>query len=81
MRFVAQNHTDIGRDVVLRLGTRNAAEALGRAGEIGSLEPGKYADLAIIALPTQDAADPHTLLFDAPGKTVATVHRGRDPFA
>ncbi|MEO7240761.1 MAG: amidohydrolase family protein, partial [Sphingomicrobium sp.] len=38
----------------LRAATIGSAEAIGRAGEFGSIEPGKYADLVILA------ADPRT---------------------
>ena len=40
--------------VVLQLGTSRAAAALGYEQEMGSLEPGKLANLAVVALP--DAA-------------------------
>ena len=32
---------------------------------VGSLTPGKRADLTVVALPDRDAADPHELLFDS----------------
>ncbi len=76
MRCVAQRHPEVPGDVVLRLGTLNAAAALGRAGEVGSLEPGKFADLAVVALPEHDAADPHELLFDSSHPVVATICHG-----
>ena len=40
---------------------------MGREAAIGSLAPGKQADLTIVALPDRDAADPHELLFDSDG--------------
>ena len=42
-----------------------------------ALEPGKYADLAVVALPDHDAADPHDLLLEADLPVVATWRRGR----
>ena len=48
---------------LLRLGTWNGACALGLESEIGSLAPGKAADLAIIDLAPGDATDPGALLF------------------
>ena len=77
MRFVARRYPDVGRDVVLRLGTINGARALGRDGENGSLEPGKYANLVVVALPERDAADPHELLLDSDEPVVGRWYRGR----
>ncbi len=76
MRFVARRYPAVARDVVLRLGTIGGARALGRDQEIGSLEPGKYANLAVVSLPDRDAADPHELLFDSQEPVVATWYRG-----
>jgi len=76
MRVVAKTHPQLGRDVVLRLGTLSAARALGRATEVGSLEPGKHANLAIVALPRHETADPHELLFDSREPVVGTCYRG-----
>lgn len=76
MRFVAERYPTLARDVVLRLGTINGARALGRDHEVGSLEPGKYANLAVAALPDHDATDPHELLFESERPVVATWYRG-----
>jgi cytosine/adenosine deaminase-related metal-dependent hydrolase len=65
MRFAARRHPDVGLDRILRMGTIVGAKALGQEDELGSLMPGKRADLAIVALPDRDAADPHELLFDS----------------
>jgi len=76
IRFVADRYPTLARDVVLRLGTINGARALGRDQEIGSLEPGKYANLAVVALPDRDAADPHELLFESDQPVIQTWYRG-----
>ncbi len=72
MRFAAQRHPSVPTSTILRMGTRLAAEALGRAEDIGSLSPTKRADLAIVRLPNRDAADPYELLFDSAEPVVAT---------
>jgi cytosine/adenosine deaminase-related metal-dependent hydrolase len=77
MRLVARRFPSIPASRVLRLGTIEGARALGLEHQIGSLEAGKWADLAAVALPDRDAADPHELLFDSDCPVVATWHRGR----
>ena len=65
MRFAAQRHPAVGMDEILRMGTIYGARALGQEVIVGSLTPGKRADLTVVALPDRDAADPHELLFDS----------------
>lgn len=65
MRFVARHHPDVSPKDIVRLGTLGGAEALGRVSEIGTLEVGKAANLAVVSLPEGDADDPHELLFDS----------------
>ncbi|MBN2475242.1 MAG: amidohydrolase family protein [Pirellulales bacterium] len=77
LRFAAGRHPDVGRDVILRLATLDAAKALGRPQDMGSLEPGKYANLAVVRLPQRTAADPHELLFESEEPVVGTYYRGR----
>ena len=71
MRFAARCHPAVGRGQILTMGTLAGARALGREREAGSLEPGKRADLAVVALPDRDAADPHELLFESDEPVVA----------
>ena len=71
MRFAARQHPAVGLDRILQMGTILGAKALGWEQHVGSLEPGKQADLAIVALPDRDAADPHELLFDSDEPVVA----------
>ncbi|HEY2882996.1 MAG TPA: amidohydrolase family protein, partial [Pirellulales bacterium] len=76
MRFAANQHRLVPPATLLRMITANAAKALGRDDEIGTLTPGKLANLAILQLPRHDAADPHELLFDSDCCVAATIFRG-----
>jgi len=76
VRFLARQGTVRGSEL-LEMGTLHAARALGLEGELGTLEPGKVASLAIVRLPERDAADPHELLFDSDLPVEATWWRGR----
>lgn len=75
MRTVAQRHPAIRRDAILQMGTLCGARALGYE-RIGSLEPGHWANLAVVALPERDADDPHDLLFDSNRPVLRTYARG-----
>jgi cytosine/adenosine deaminase-related metal-dependent hydrolase len=77
MRFVARSRASVHPATILRLGTLGGARALGRDHRFGSIEPGKDADLAAIALPDRDAPDPHELLFDSDLPVVAAWRMGR----
>jgi aminodeoxyfutalosine deaminase len=77
MRLAVRRHPSVPRSTILRMGTHAGAVALGRADRIGSLGPGKQADLAIVRLPDHAAADPHDLVFDSDEPVVATWVRGR----
>ncbi|MFF5339359.1 8-oxoguanine deaminase [Streptomyces althioticus] len=65
----------------LRLGTHGGARVLGRADEIGSLEPGKLADLVLWRMDTlahASIADPVTaLVFGAAAPVTASFVHGR----
>jgi len=77
IRWVARNYPEIPPPTVLKLGTLQGAWALGRDQEIGNLEKGKYANLAVVPLPDRDTADPHELLFDSDKPAKQTWFRGR----
>jgi cytosine/adenosine deaminase-related metal-dependent hydrolase len=74
MRFLA-SRDDVAREKILELGTLGGARALGRAVEMGTLEPGKSADLTIIRLPDAET-DHYELLFDPRAKVIATIRDG-----
>ncbi len=77
MRAVSRRHPAVPPSVVLRMGTLNGAKALGLASEVGSLEPGKRADLAIVPLPDGDSSEPERLVLDSHRPVVATWLGGR----
>jgi cytosine/adenosine deaminase-related metal-dependent hydrolase len=76
MRFLHRQDESASGELLLTMGTLFGAWAL-RADHItGSLKPGKSADLAIVALPDRDEADPYRLLLDSNRPVVATLFRG-----
>jgi cytosine/adenosine deaminase-related metal-dependent hydrolase len=77
MRFVARHYPELDPQIILQLGTLQGAVALGREQEIGSLQEGKFANLAIVPLPDRETADPYELLFDSDNPVAATWFRGR----
>jgi cytosine/adenosine deaminase-related metal-dependent hydrolase len=77
MRFVVKLYPQLRPITIFRLGTVNAARALEREEEIGSLAPGKMANLAIVALPKRSRSDPYELLLESDGPVVQTWFRGQ----
>ena len=77
LRYVAEHHAEISRKEVLRLGTLYGAKALGREHEVGSLTPGKLANLAVVALPDREENDPYDLLFDPASRIEKVWYHGR----
>ncbi len=75
MRHVAAHYPSVEPSTVLRLGTLGGATALGCAERLGTLAPGKLANLAAVALPDRDD-DPYALLFDSTEPVVGTWCRG-----
>jgi cytosine/adenosine deaminase-related metal-dependent hydrolase len=76
-RHIHAQYPDVPGATLLRMATLSGAEALGFADATGSLSPDKSADLAIVALPDREEADPHDLLFGSKLPVIATVFRGR----
>jgi 5-methylthioadenosine/S-adenosylhomocysteine deaminase len=69
----------LGADAALALVTRDAARAIGLEGEVGTLETGRWGDLAVIAIPeagSQEAAM-EAVLDSAPGDVLETLLGGR----
>ena len=63
-------------ELLLTMATLFGAWALRAETTAGSLRAGKSADLAIVALPDRDEADPHRLLLESERPVVATVFEG-----
>ena len=78
MRLVARQFPQLSPAAVLRLGTICGARALGIASQTGSLEPGKDANLAVVALLGDGSkSDPLEALFASALPVVATCFRGQ----
>ncbi|REK18662.1 MAG: chlorohydrolase [Planctomycetota bacterium] len=77
LRFAAMAHPDVSLAALVRMATLDGARALGLADRTGSLEPGKRADLVMVALGEGDADDPHELLSAPASRVVAAGTWGR----
>jgi len=77
LRYVARRYPQIGGDRIVRMGTLAGAEALGREALVGSLTPGKWANLAVVHLGEEKTDKPYAALLDSDQPVVATLFRGR----
>ncbi len=59
MRAVARRHPSVAPEKILEMGTLAGARALGLEADLGTLEPGKLARLAIIELADHKLNDPY----------------------
>ena len=62
LKFIRQQHPDVDLETILRLGTKNGADALG----FGAL----VRPMALVALPDADSLDPYELLFDVESQII-----------
>ena len=76
VRFLHRRDPSLGGPLLLTMATLFGAWALRAETATGSLRPGKSADLAVVALPDRDEADPHLLLLDSDRPVVATAFEG-----
>jgi cytosine/adenosine deaminase-related metal-dependent hydrolase len=76
IRFLHRRDPALGGPLLLTMATLFGAWALRSETTVGSLKPGKSADLAIVALPDRDAPDPHCLLLDPGAQVRGTVFEG-----
>ncbi len=79
LQTLADLHPDIAPRRLLRLVTQDSAAALRREQHLGSLTPGRRADLAVLVLPNHASDDPHELLWESPGVLETWRHGLRCP--
>ena len=75
-RFLRRADPSLPGPLLLTMATLFGAWALRADTVTGSLRPDKSADLAVVALPDREEADPHDLLFDSDLPVVATAFEG-----
>jgi cytosine/adenosine deaminase-related metal-dependent hydrolase len=76
----AKRLADLDADAALALATLGGARALGLEGEIGSLEPGKWGDCAVVR-PRSPVGGPAEMVVEARREdVVATFLGGRDVY-
>jgi cytosine/adenosine deaminase-related metal-dependent hydrolase len=77
IRFLHRSYPEVPGEQLLRMATLAGAEALGWQDETGSLSVGKSADLVVIPLSLQRAADPHELVLRGSEPVRDVLFRGR----
>jgi cytosine/adenosine deaminase-related metal-dependent hydrolase len=79
LQFLRQNFPEVPGELLLDLGTRRGARALGLDTILGEISPGWRADFAVVALPDRsNPSDPHELLF-APASRIVQTWVGGTP--
>lgn len=76
IRQVARRHPSVPLKEVFRMATLHAAQTLKQDAEVGSLTPGKQADLVVFSLPEHESDDPYRLLLEAEEPPRACYWRG-----
>ena len=76
IRFLRRADESLSGQLLLTMATLFGAWALRAEVVTGTLTVGKSADLAVVALPDRDQADPHQLLLDSDLPVVATAFEG-----
>jgi cytosine/adenosine deaminase-related metal-dependent hydrolase len=77
VRFLREMDPEFPADELISLATMHGATALGFGESIGSLEPGKAADLVVLPLPASGAAGRWTSVLESPLRPVAVFIGGR----
>lgn len=77
-RFLRRCYPEVPPATLLHLATLAGAQALGWGEVVGSLTPGKSADLVVVPLPShQEPADPADLVLDSDLPVAGVLYRGR----
>jgi cytosine/adenosine deaminase-related metal-dependent hydrolase len=78
MRYAHQIHrrSGISAEDILRLATIGGAKAIGFDKEIGTIEPGKKADIIAVPLPTKTTGDPYSDLLRETKSCIMTMVNG-----
>lgn len=76
VRFLARQDPSLSGRMLLTMATLFGAWALRAETIAGSVTPGKSADLAVVALPNRDEADPYRLVLDSDLGVIARVFEG-----
>ncbi|VAX41025.1 hypothetical protein MNBD_PLANCTO02-2617 [hydrothermal vent metagenome] len=74
--YLHQTNPKIPPQQLLELGTLAGARAFGLEEETGSLQAGKFADLAVVSLAKSNTNSPDTLLLQPSNQIIATMKRG-----
>lgn len=77
VRYLHHVHPDLPAHLLLVMATLAGAWALRFDDLVGSLRPGKLADLSVVAIRPDDPADPHLAVAAGDGPVVATMIGGR----
>ena len=77
MRHVAATFPELSGETVLQMGTLAGAVGLRLADQLGTIEAGKEASLAVIRLTEDRGIDPYARLFHRNSAVVATLIAGR----
>jgi len=76
MQFVALNYPEASRHVLLEMGTRTAAAALGLKESQGTIAPGRAANLVAISLPESTAGSWEEQLFSEGNQVAGAMRNG-----
>lgn len=77
LQSAARAHPDVPPDWIIRMGTLDAAAALGCAHEVGSLQAGQRADLLVVHAPPSVVRRPEELLLAPTADVVRVMYGGR----
>ncbi len=77
VRYLWKQAATVAAATLLGMATLSGARALGLDAHLGSLTPGKLANLAIVPLGDRTAADPHELVLESASSPSAILWRGQ----